>query len=66
MKSIYTDGVQTVVVKNKYAYHYNKAGSLIGTSQFGLTRKERRYFIEKLFKAGFKRDEADYQTSLGV
>ena len=64
MSSTYVNGVQTVVVKNKYAYHYNKAGSCIGKSQFEPTRKGRRDFIKKLFAAGFTRDEADYQDSL--
>ena len=60
MTSTYTDGVQKVVVKNKFAYHYNKVGSLVGKTEF-----ERRIdFIKKLFKAGFKRDEEDYQKQL--
>ena len=57
MSTIFTDGVQTVVVKNKYAYHYNKAGSCIGKSQLGPTAKDRCHFIKKLFAAGFTREE---------
>ena len=52
MTSTYTDGVQKVVVKNKYAYHYNKAGSQIGKSEF----ENRCDFIDKLFAAGFKEE----------
>jgi len=57
MSSTYVDGVQTVIVKNKYAYHYNKAGSCIGKSQFEPTVKDRCHFIKKLFAAGFTREE---------
>ena len=64
MSSIYIDGVQKVVVKNKYAYHYNKAGSCIGKSEFEQTTRGRIDFINKLFAAGFERDPEDYQTSL--
>jgi len=60
MKSVYVDGKLRIEVKSKYAYAYNKAGSQIGVWQFD-NRKE---FIDGLFKAGFKRDEEDYQESL--
>jgi len=55
MKSTYTDGVQRVEVKNKYAYHYNKAGSCIGRSRFD----HRREFIDRLYAIGFKRNEQE-------
>ncbi len=63
MKSVYTDGVQRVVVKNKYAYHYNaKSGVSIGRSGFD----DRCDFIGTLFAAGFKRDKAAYHESLSL
>ena len=65
MKSVYTDMVQIVVVKNKFAYHYNiKNGSYIGRSEFEPTTKGRMEFIDQLHATGFKRDEEDYQNSL--
>jgi len=63
--SIYTDGVQKVVVKNKFAYFYNlKNGSKTGRHEFEPTTTGRINFICKLHEAGFKRDEEDYQDSL--
>ena len=53
MIDIYTDGIQTVAVKSKYAYHYNKAGSVIGRSQF----ENKRDFIDQLHRTGFVRLE---------
>ena len=62
MTATYTDGVEKVVVKNKYAYHYNlKTGSYMGKSDFLGNRID---FIKSLLKTGFKRDEEDYQRQL--
>jgi len=55
MSSTYTDKVQIIVVKSKYAYHY-KNDSLLFKSEF-TSRKE---FIDKLYDNGFTRCE-DYK-----
>lgn len=58
---VFTDGVQRIVVKTKYAYHYNKAGSFYGKTEFGHKPWSKPCFINKLIDLGFKADKQEYR-----
>ena len=57
MTITYTDGMQKVVIKQKYAYHYNKAGSLIKKTEM---KEGRKAFIDQLWDTGFRPTKVKY------
>jgi hypothetical protein len=51
-----------IEVKRKYAYRYNKAGSVVGRTELD-GAEGLMHFIDLMRKAGFERDAEDYRKS---